>query len=278
MGEVIIGSPATGSLENSTASLGSRTHFAGFRNLAGLRKSGTEVDGRYCGAVKLIAAFRHLLVNRRPGFLLGKQARPEAAKVSGQQHPLVTPGERNDVPKWEYQKQPHSTLYQALTARVGHRDALLWQSPALALTAQAFLLTIALGHDSTPVVRILAAGLGLLVMFMSMQLMLKHRMYMDNDQVMMVSLEREMELPSSAIDYDTQIERLKADKTQPPLRAPRKKEGLTEYASVDFWVRGMAIFMCVNAVILLFALAEMIGITCLELPDLTGQAKCYVRL
>jgi hypothetical protein len=228
--------------------------------------------------VKLIAAFRHLLVNRRPGFLIGEHAEQEAARTPEQQRLTVAPLERNAVPEWEYRKQPHSTLYQALTARVGHRDALLWQSPALALTAQAFLLTIALGHDSTPIARIVAACLGVLVMYMSMQLMLKHRLYMDNDATMMVSLEREMGLPSSAIDHDTQLERLKADTTEPPLRKPREKAGLTELASVDVWVRGMKIFIGINAAILLFALGELIGIPCLELPDLTGQAKCYVRL
>jgi hypothetical protein len=181
-------------------------------------------------------------------------------------------------PEWEYQNQRLTVLYEALTARVGHRDALLWQSPALAMTAQAFLLTIALGHESRPVTRIIAATLGLFVTYMSVQLMLKHNLYLTNDQIMMVSLEREMGLPSSAIDYKTQIRRLKADKSLPRLRQYEVKEGLTEKVSVKVWIRGLKIFAWANAAILIFALAEFIGVPCMELPDISGQTKCWVGL
>lgn len=52
---------------------------------------------------------------------------------------------------------------------------MLWQAPALALTAQAFLMTIALASGSSSLARCLAAGLAVVVACLSMQLMAKHR-------------------------------------------------------------------------------------------------------
>lgn len=53
--------------------------------------------------------------------------------------------------------------------------SLLWQVPALALTAQSFLLTIALTHDSTRAARIMASGLGITIAFASSALMHNQR-------------------------------------------------------------------------------------------------------
>jgi hypothetical protein len=50
-------------------------------------------------------------------------------------------------------------------------SSLLWQVPALGLTAQSFLLTIALTHDSSQGARIMASGLALLIALASVSLM-----------------------------------------------------------------------------------------------------------
>jgi hypothetical protein len=50
-------------------------------------------------------------------------------------------------------------------------SSLLWQVPALGLTAQSFLLTIALTHDSDQGARIMASGLALLIALASISLM-----------------------------------------------------------------------------------------------------------
>lgn len=191
-------------------------------------------------------------------------------------------GDRNEPsqspPQWEYQNQQLTTLYEALTARVGHRDALLWQSPTLAMTAQAFLLTIALGHESRPIARLIAAFLGVAVAYMSVQLMLKHRMYMWNDQVTKVSLERMMKMPTSAADYDKQLAHLEQDTSQPPLREPKRKKWLTKFVSVHVWIWGLGFFGLINFILLVFAGADLIGVACPKLPDITGQARCWVEL
>lgn len=184
------------------------------------------------------------------------------------------------APDWEYRHQPTVVLYEALTARVGHRDALLWQSPALAMTAQAFLLVVALGHDSSPTARFVAALLGVFVTLMSIQLMLKHRMYMNNDQVTMVALERRMELPGSAIDYATQLSHL--DQAEPEQRLASRamrKRGLTLFPSVTVWISGLTVFGVVNVLLMIFAFHDALGVPCgWTSQSAVDGSRCLVAL
>lgn len=180
-----------------------------------------------------------------------------------------------EVPDWEYKNQKSVVLYEALTARVGHRDALLWQPPVLAMTAQAFLLTIALGHESGPIARFIAAGLGLWVTYLSVQLMLKHNLHMWNDMVSMVALERRMKLPTSAIDHETKLGYVRAKHPELVERL-REKKGVTRFASVHVWIWGLAFFAFVNLFLLIFAGLDMFGVPCADW--LGGDSKCVLRL
>ena len=65
--------------------------------------------------------------------------------------------------------------YQLVAARRNATNALLWQSPVLSLTAQAFLFTIALNTGLAAASRTVAAGLAFFVALASIQLLLKHR-------------------------------------------------------------------------------------------------------
>lgn len=69
----------------------------------------------------------------------------------------------------------HQAVYQAVVARRMQWDNLLWQVPTLSLTAQAFLFTIALGPDTTRVSRTIAAVLSIVISFLSVTLMARHR-------------------------------------------------------------------------------------------------------
>lgn len=181
---------------------------------------------------------------------------------------------------WRDQNKGHVVLYEALTARVGHRDALLWQSAALAMTAQAFLLVIALGHDSGAVARFAASLLGCVVTYMSAQLMLKHRMYLTNDQVMMISLERTMGLPTSAIDYESQLAHIEQDTSKPLLRERAKeKKWLTRFTSVNIWVYGLSAFGIVNLALMVFAVLDALGVPCAwTIQTAAGAARCVLGL
>lgn len=81
---------------------------------------------------------------------------------------------------------PHDTLtqeeretllvtYEVVGARRIAYDTMLWQAPALGLAAQAFLLTIAYGSDSTLAARVVAGLLAFLVALVSRRLMAAHR-------------------------------------------------------------------------------------------------------
>jgi len=65
--------------------------------------------------------------------------------------------------------------YQIVAERRQNYDNLLWQTPMVSLTAQAFLLTIALGAETKPLARLLASFLSFLAALASLQLMSKHR-------------------------------------------------------------------------------------------------------
>lgn len=66
-------------------------------------------------------------------------------------------------------------VYQVVAARRLQWDSLVWQAPALSLTAQAFLLTITLSPDYGVWPRRLAALLALAVTVMTMNLLARHR-------------------------------------------------------------------------------------------------------
>ncbi|RZL84665.1 MAG: hypothetical protein EOP32_02810 [Rhodococcus sp. (in: high G+C Gram-positive bacteria)] len=71
---------------------------------------------------------------------------------------------------------PHfEELYRAVANRRMHYERLLWQAPALSLTAQAFLFNIALNQNNTPAGRIAAASLALTLSLLSLGLMASHR-------------------------------------------------------------------------------------------------------
>ncbi len=65
-----------------------------------------------------------------------------------------------------------------LLAAEGRRqtyDQMMWQVPGLSLAAQSFLLTIALGHESTPVARLASGVLAFVAAIATIQLLLKQR-------------------------------------------------------------------------------------------------------
>lgn len=68
----------------------------------------------------------------------------------------------------------------------------------LGLTAQAFLLTIALGAGSSRLARLIASALALVVALMSGQLMDKHRAVEEADSILLQRLERALRVESFA--------------------------------------------------------------------------------
>lgn len=65
--------------------------------------------------------------------------------------------------------------YAVVAARRTQFDNLVWQVPVLSLTAQAFLFSIALAADAARPARMIASVLSLLMTFLSLHLMARHR-------------------------------------------------------------------------------------------------------
>jgi hypothetical protein len=70
-----------------------------------------------------------------------------------------------------------AALLAVYAGQFGSYTTLLWQVPALSLTAQAFLFTIALAKDADPGARVLTGILSVVTSLMSIYLMLSHRIH-----------------------------------------------------------------------------------------------------
>lgn len=86
--------------------------------------------------------------------------------------------------------------YSALTTRAQSYNALQWQTPALAVAAEAFLLQIALGPQSTPPARLVASALNFMLSLLCIHLLLKHRQMQVKDRETLIELEKLLGLPT----------------------------------------------------------------------------------
>ncbi|HEX6353787.1 hypothetical protein [Actinophytocola sp.] len=80
--------------------------------------------------------------------------------------------------------------YQIVAARRQTFDTLMWQVPALSLTAQSFLLSIAYGEQSSRLAAAVAGALSAVVAVMSIQLLLRHRQNELTDSITLNLIER----------------------------------------------------------------------------------------
>jgi hypothetical protein len=156
------------------------------------------------------------------------------------------------------QRENDLLAYDALLLREVEKDSLLWQAPALALTAQAFLLTIALDSESDPLAVIVSAALGVIVAVLSVQLMAKHRLLMRLDRAHMHFLEERL-----GLDHLHNREHFYVDgkygvpdwlqERGAPVRARRFESA----KSVFWWGCGLWIFAAANVCIIVL---ECVGL------------------
>jgi hypothetical protein len=90
----------------------------------------------------------------------------------------------------------HVIVWQTLASRRAGYDAMMWQTPALGMTAQAFLFTLALNQDSTRWARLIASSLSLALSLMVVQLMAKHRRHEALDSWLLRKVEARLGLKS----------------------------------------------------------------------------------
>lgn len=84
--------------------------------------------------------------------------------------------------------------YRTMNARRDSYNTLVWQTPVLSLTAQAFLFRIILSDNSNPCNRIIACILAVLTAFASIQLLGKHWFYNNHHAKILSSYENIMKL------------------------------------------------------------------------------------
>jgi hypothetical protein len=120
-------------------------------------------------------------------------------------------------------------VYQVVAARRDSYEAVLWQVPALSLTAQAFLLTIALGGGPSPSARRLASLLSLISALASIQLLAKHRYFEEVDSKLCEKLEGDLDL-KAICGYLPHAPT--KDRRQP---SDPKLSGWTAYSSFKIW-------------------------------------------
>ncbi|MEU6581438.1 hypothetical protein [Nocardia sp. NPDC046763] len=81
-------------------------------------------------------------------------------------------------------------LYFVVADRHLQYENLLWQVPALSLTAQAFLFSISMGAGNDPVARIASSLLALIVSIISIMLMASHRLAGRKDELWLERFEQ----------------------------------------------------------------------------------------
>ncbi|WP_062006135.1 hypothetical protein [Arthrobacter alpinus] len=140
-----------------------------------------------------------------------------------------------------------------LIQREMDQDAMLWETPTIALTAQAFLLTIALNRDSTAPAVYISAALGVIVAVLSMQLMAKHRFLNEMDRAQLHRLEEELDIPHisrRSYFFPSGKYAIPHNLSTAGRSAPKKQGLLQSIRSYNFWVLGLGIFAAVNVAIL----------------------------
>ncbi len=138
--------------------------------------------------------------------------------------------------------------FEMIMLRELEQDSMTWQTPAIALTAQSFLLTIALNEGNATWTRALTASLGVVISVLSIQLLSKHIYLNAMDRAQLRLLESDMGLPP--ISQRTW--------TDPRIELP--KQGFwARRSSASWWRRGMAVFALANIVILLVVTYPLIA-------------------
>lgn len=121
-------------------------------------------------------------------------------------------------------------MYQVVAARRRNFDSMVWQVPALSLTAQAFRLVIALGSGSGHLARIAAGLLSAVTALMSVQLLLRQRLHEVADARWLHDFEKSRGWE--------QIRHAEDRGAAAGLR-PR---GLAKRPSHQLWIAGLALF------------------------------------
>ncbi|MFC3451062.1 hypothetical protein [Amycolatopsis speibonae] len=123
------------------------------------------------------------------------------------------------------------TQYQILATRRQAFDTLMWQVPALSLTAQSFLLSLAYGAQSSSLAAAVAGLLSTIVSAMSIQLLLRQRQNEVTDSVLLHRIERDHGWPEIFATGEFRAR-----------TAGRVRRRVIRLRSYRIWTGGLALF------------------------------------
>jgi hypothetical protein len=130
---------------------------------------------------------------------------------------------------------PDLVLYQVVASRRQTYDQLLWQAPSLALAAQAFLMTIALGPGTGRAARVVAGLLAFVISVMCIQLLLRQRVGEVADSIWLGNFER---------SHGWEVVHEPA--TRRAERMGRPAKGVAGLRSHVVWTFGLSVFAAVG--------------------------------
>ena len=128
-------------------------------------------------------------------------------------------------------REERLVMYQVVAARHAGLDQMVWQVPGIALTAQAFLMTIGLAPGVGQLARLSSGLLSAVISVMSVQLLLRHRL--------------------SAIADAVWLERFETSQGWEVLHRPLadrcaqlgvRRRGLARLRAQPVWISGLSIF------------------------------------
>lgn len=149
-------------------------------------------------------------------------------------------------------------IWQTLASKRAALDAMMWQTPALGMTAQAFLFNLALSPGSSRWARLIVAFLSLSLSLMVMQLMAKHRRHEMLDSLLLDRFEATSGIPEllGVTPHGSPALRPEEDQMLVNRRLRRSTPGPRKFwkmSSYELWMLGLALFVCVAVAILVLA-------------------------
>ena len=157
-------------------------------------------------------------------------ARPTAEQRRDEMPPV-----REHEPVREQADDSELILYQVVASRQQSYEDNMWQAPGLALTAQAFLMTIALGAETDRLARMAAGLLAAMISLISIQLLLRHRVGAVADAIWLEEFEQSH---GWTVVHDRSNKRFK--------RMGIQVHGLARMRSHRIWIYGLITFAVVG--------------------------------
>jgi hypothetical protein len=152
---------------------------------------------------------------------------------------------KQQPPNQHKQIQPeHLASYQVIASRRLGYDTLMWQTPMLGLTAQAFLFSSALTPSESRTARLIAMCLALATSIISMQLMSKHRHHELADSLLLERFEMEHKLVA-----------LHARPDHRDVSLHVRRPWYIRLSSYRVWMAGLSLFAIAAAAIIVITIA-----------------------